>query len=150
MTRLITPDLVRLDLATGPDKESAIQALAAYPRTRLAIGARARERASCFAPEAIAEALDALQHVTNTVFRRQLKDSRRIVIDALEFRRAKDEELRQMAKFLVERVKETGAPQEIGPLNSYARRIVHLAVADDPAVASESIGDAALKTVMWC
>jgi predicted RNA-binding protein Jag len=48
----------------------------------------------------------------------------------------------------MERAKATGTPQEIGPLNSYARRIVHLTVAEDPQVSSESIGDAAMKTVI--
>ena len=39
-------------------------------------------------------------------------------------------------------------PQEMGPLNPYERRIVHLAIAEDPSVSSESIGDAFLKTVI--
>jgi spoIIIJ-associated protein len=94
------------------------------------------------------EALDALQHITNTVFRRELDRDRHIVIDCMDFRKSKDAELRQMAHFLAERAKTTGAPQEIGPLNPYARRIVHLAVAEDPQVSSESIGDAFLKTVI--
>lgn len=94
------------------------------------------------------EALDALQVVVNTVFRRDTRGDRHYVVDALGFRRDKDAELRQMAKFLVEKVKTTGVPQEIGPLNPYARRIVHLTVAEDGSVASESIGDAFLKTVI--
>ena len=39
-------------------------------------------------------------------------------------------------------------PQEMGPLNPYERRIVHLAIAEDPTVDSESIGDAFMKTVI--
>ena len=95
-----------------------------------------------------AEALDALQHVVNTAFRRQLKDDRTFVVDCLEYRKAKDAELRQMAKFIMEKAKSTGIPQEMGPLNPYARRLVHLAVAEDPQLSSESIGDAFLKTVI--
>jgi spoIIIJ-associated protein len=53
-----------------------------------------------------------------------------------------------MALFLIGKVKTSGAPQEIGPLNPYARRIVHLAVSEDAGVTSESIGDAFLKTVV--
>jgi spoIIIJ-associated protein len=95
-----------------------------------------------------AEALDALQHVVNTAFRRQLKDDRTFVVDCLDYRKGKDAELRQMAKFMMEKAKSTGIPQEMGPLNPYARRLVHLAVAEDPQLASESIGDAFLKTVI--
>jgi spoIIIJ-associated protein len=95
-----------------------------------------------------AEALDALQHIVNTAFRRQLKDDRTFVVDCLDYRKAKDAELRQMAKFMMEKAKSTGAAQEMGPLNPYARRLVHLAVAEDPQLSSESIGDAFLKTVI--
>lgn len=95
-----------------------------------------------------AEALDALQHIVNTAFRRQLKDDRSFVVDCLEYRKAKDAELQQMAKFMMEKALSTGTPQEMGPLNPYARRLVHLTVAQDPALSSESIGDAFLKTVI--
>ena len=63
------------------------------------------------------------------------------------FRRDKDNELKQMAKFLAEKAKSSGVEQSIGPLNAYERRLVHLAVAEIPDVSSESIGDAAVKTV---
>jgi spoIIIJ-associated protein len=94
------------------------------------------------------EVLDALQVIVNTAFRRDARGDRHYVVDAMGFRKSKDAELRQMAKFLVDKAKSSGQPQEIGPLNPYARRIVHLTVADDPEVSSESIGDAFLKTVV--
>ena len=94
------------------------------------------------------EGLQALQHLVATAFRRQLDDDRRIVIDCNGFRRDKDAELRQMARFFAEKARSVGTPQEMGPLNPYERRIVHLAVAEDPTVTSESIGDAFMKTVI--
>ncbi|HEY7497223.1 MAG TPA: R3H domain-containing nucleic acid-binding protein [Vicinamibacterales bacterium] len=95
-----------------------------------------------------AETLDALQHIVNTAFRRQLKDDRTFVLDCLDYRKGKDAELKQMARFVMEKAKTTGTPQEIGPLNPYARRLVHLTVAEDALMTSESIGDAFLKTVI--
>ncbi len=95
-----------------------------------------------------AEALDALQHIVNTAFRRELKDDRSFVVDCLDYRKAKDAELKQMARFMMDKAKSSGAPQEMGPLNPYARRLVHLTVAEDPQLSSESIGDAFLKTVI--
>jgi spoIIIJ-associated protein len=50
--------------------------------------------------------------------------------------------------FVAEKARMTGAPQELGPLNPYERRIVHMAIAEDPTVSSESIGDAFMKTVI--
>src|SRR3954463_13277815 len=86
------------------------------------------------------EALDALQHIVNTAFRRELKDDRSFVVDCLDYRKAKDAELKQMARFVMEKAKTTGVPQEMGPLNPYARRLVHLTVAEDAQMSSESIG----------
>ena len=76
-----------------------------------------------------AAALDALQHVLNAIFRRELPEHHRVVVDYRDFRLGKDEELRQTTRLLADRAK-------------------HLAGAEDPDVTSESIGDALLKTVI--
>ncbi len=94
------------------------------------------------------EGLQALQHVAATAFRKQLGDDNRIVIDCNGFRKDKDAELRQMARFMADKARSSSVPQEMGPLNPYERRIVHLAIAEDPTVTSESIGDAFMKTVI--
>ena len=94
------------------------------------------------------EGLQALQHVAATAFRRQLGDENRVLVDCNGFRREKDLELKQMARFNAEKARSSGMPQEMGPLNPYERRIVHLAVAEESDVTSESIGDAFMKTVI--
>lgn len=94
------------------------------------------------------EGLQALQHLVATAFRRQLGEDNRIVVDCNGYRRDKDAELRQMARFMADKARSSGLPQEMGPLNPYERRIVHLAIAEDPTVTSESIGDAFMKTVI--
>ena len=93
------------------------------------------------------EPLKALQHVVDMAFGRNVRDDKRVFIDALGYRRGKDLELRQMAKLLAEKAKQTGMDQQLGPLNPYERRIVHMAVAEVAGVATESIGDAFSKTV---
>ena len=94
------------------------------------------------------EGLAALQHVVGSVFRQDVDERRRLVVDCMGYRKGKDLELRQMAKFLAEKAKSSGLAQEIGPLNPYERRIVHLSVAEVESVTSESIGDAFEKTVI--
>ena len=94
------------------------------------------------------EALDALQHLVNAVFRGEGDRGKRLVVDCLDFRRAKDRELQQIARFLMDKARTTGMPQEIGPLNSYSRRLVHLEVSSVPDMESESIGDGAVKVVI--
>ena len=94
------------------------------------------------------EPLKALQHVVDMAFSRSLPDDTRVFVDALEYRKGKDIELRRMATFLAEKVKQTGLDQQLGPLNPYERRIVHMAVAEVPGVTTESVGDAFSKTVL--
>ena len=64
------------------------------------------------------------------------------------YRKGKDDELKQMAIFLAGKAKDSGLSQEIGPLNPYERRIVHLAVGEVDNLTTESIGDAFEKTVI--
>jgi spoIIIJ-associated protein len=94
------------------------------------------------------EALAALQHIVSAVYRHETVEGRRLVVDCQGYRKGKDAELRQMAIFLGEKAKTTGLAQEIGPLNPYERRIVHLAVSEIEGISSESIGDAFEKTVI--
>jgi spoIIIJ-associated protein len=94
------------------------------------------------------EPLKALQHVVDMAFGRRLADDKRVFVDALAYRKGKDIELREMAKLLAEKVKQTGVDQQLGPLNPYERRIVHMAVAEVPGATTESVGDAFSKTVL--
>ena len=91
--------------------------------------------------------LKALQHIVDSSYGRGLEGEKRVFIDALEYRKGKDIELRQMAKFLAQKAKDSGLDQQLGPLNPYERRIVHMAVAEIPGATTESIGDAFAKTV---
>lgn len=94
------------------------------------------------------DTLDALQVIVNTAFRREERGERHYLVDALEFRKNKDEELRQTARKLMDLARSSNIPQEMGPLNPYSRRLVHLTVAEVPGMTTESIGDAFLKTIV--
>jgi spoIIIJ-associated protein len=94
------------------------------------------------------ETLSALQHIVASVFRDSVPEEQRVVVDCLGFRQDKDAELRKMAQFMAGKAVDTGVAQEMGPLNPYERRIVHMAVAERGDADSESIGDAFMKTVI--
>ena len=94
------------------------------------------------------EPIKALQHVVDMAYGRSRPDEKRLFVDALEYRKGKDVELRRMAKLLAEKARDSGLDQQLGPLNPYERRIVHLAVAEVPGATTESIGDAFSKTVL--
>lgn len=52
-----------------------------------------------------------------------------------------ENDLKQQAYNAASSLKKPGDEAEIGPFNSYERRIIHLALKEHPHVATESIGD---------
>jgi spoIIIJ-associated protein len=94
-----------------------------------------------------AELLEALQYLLNRIFGKKL-EGLRIIADCDGFRKRKEEELRQIAKRISEKVKLSGEKQMLGFMNPYERRIVHLAVAEEEGVCSESAGDGFMKRIV--
>ena len=84
----------------------------------------------------------------NTAFRRELEDDRSFVVDCIGLPQGQGCRAAADGALHDGKAQDDGHPQEMGPLNPYERRIVHLAVAEDPRCRSESIGDAFMKTVI--
>ena len=141
-TRPITEFLERFVAAVGISTPIAVEETDDGPRLNLS-----GEEAELLVRHR-GEPLKALQHVVDMAFSRSLPDEKRVFVDALEYRKGKDIELRNMAKFLAGKAKDTGLDQQLGPLNPYERRLVHMAVAEVPGVTTESVGDAFSKTVL--
>jgi spoIIIJ-associated protein len=140
-TQRILDFLKRFTAALGMDTPIEVEQTSDGPRLNLS-----GEQAELLVRHR-GEPLKALQHVVDMSFGRSLEGDQRVFIDALAYRKGKDVELRQMAKLLAEKAKQTGLDQQLGPLNPYERRLVHMAVAEVPGVTTESIGDAFAKTV---
>jgi len=87
-----------------------------------------------------AELLLALEHVTMEMLRFGSDEHSRLSFDANDYRLLRIEELRLSAQTAAERVKRTGMPFRFNPMNSRERRVIHLALRQEPAVRSESAG----------
>ena len=87
-----------------------------------------------------AELLLALEHVTMEMLRVPSEDHSRIAFDANDYRLLRIEELRLSATTAADKVKRTGVPFRFNPMNSRERRVIHLALRNEAAVRSESIG----------
>jgi spoIIIJ-associated protein len=87
-----------------------------------------------------AELLLALEHVTMEMLRMHSDDHARVSFDANDYRLLRIEELRVSAVTAAEKVKRTGVPFRFNPMNSRERRVIHLALRNEPAVRSESAG----------
>jgi spoIIIJ-associated protein len=87
-----------------------------------------------------AELLLALEHITMEMLRVPSEDHSKISFDANDYRLLRIEELRLSATTAADKVKRTGVPFRFNPMNSRERRVIHLALRNEPAVRSESIG----------
>jgi spoIIIJ-associated protein len=87
------------------------------------------------------ELLDALEHLVNQSFARNLPQGERLVCDVHSFRAMREAELRAMARHAAERVRSTGIAFTFGPMNANERRVIHLTLADDEGLNTESVGE---------
>lgn len=112
---------------------------------------RFRLEIQCEDPERVVgrrgQVLDALQHlVGKIVFRgRSLGEGgapkKPIVVDADGYRERHAERLRGIAERSAEKVIETKLPMAMDPMTPHDRRIMHMALADNPGVETRSEGE---------
>ena len=88
-----------------------------------------------------AELLDALEYLGNRVYARSSGDETRLVFDSGGYRARREKELRLMAEKAAEKVRASRIPFSFDPMTPNERRIVHLALADDATVMTESEGN---------
>lgn len=95
------------------------------------------------------ERLDDFQYLVNRILRRHSPKAERIKVDCSHFRSIQEDQLNDEIKGIAERVKASGKPFEMRPLNAYYRRLVHNILADDPQIVSHSpAGDDRLKRIL--
>jgi len=96
------------------------------------------------------ETLAALQHVVARMLRARSPEDAipRVEVDVAGFRDRRVESLREMARELMEEVRESGTEASTEPLSAIERRIVHLEVAEVGAFTSVSVGDGLFKRVI--
>jgi len=87
------------------------------------------------------ELLDALQQILNQAYGRDLPKGQRIICDANNYRAARESELRAMAEHAARQVRSTAAAFVFGPMEASERRVIHLSLADEEDLITESIGE---------
>ncbi|HEX8476483.1 MAG TPA: R3H domain-containing nucleic acid-binding protein [Pyrinomonadaceae bacterium] len=87
------------------------------------------------------ELLDALEHFVNQIYARQLPQGERLICDVHSFRAMREAELRAMARHAAERVRQSGVPFIFGSMTANERRVIHLTLAEDEQLHTESIGE---------
>ncbi len=90
--------------------------------------------------EAHGELLNAIEYVVLRSVRLEETLFHKISFDCEDYRRMRVEELKLMAQVAADRVRDTGMPFPLGPMNPRERRIIHLALHDRTEVRTESEG----------
>ncbi len=94
------------------------------------------------------QTLSSLQYVVRLIVAHQAQARVPVVIDVEGYKQRRYEALRALAHRMAEQVMAKGRPFTLEPMPAYERRIIHLALADDPGVTTESIGEGEARKVV--
>ena len=87
------------------------------------------------------QTLDAIQELTRMVVAQRTGLRPRVIVDVEDYRKRQRARLVAQAKDVARRVVRTGSEEELEPMNSFERKIVHDAVATVPGAESVSRGE---------
>ena len=94
------------------------------------------------------ESLMAFQYVVNLVMTRRFPGRGSVTIDVEQYRRRREDQLVSLAERMAERVRDIGEPITLEPMSAAERRLVHLALVDDPEVETNSVGEGDSRKVV--
>lgn len=94
------------------------------------------------------ELLRAIEYVALRWLRLEPRYYDQLRFDCNDYKATRIEELKLAARTAAERVKRSGEPFRFNPMNARERRIIHLALKDDPAVRTTSQGEATVRSVV--
>ena len=86
------------------------------------------------------EKLASLQHIVNLIVGRRAGQHHRISIDVENYRGRREEQLRDVADRAAKRVLQTGKIIQLEAMPAVERRIVHMALLENPKVRTQSVG----------
>ena len=92
--------------------------------------------------------LDALQYLCNRALNRRLSEHLPVHLDSDGFKERRAHKLQEKAYSAADDAVRRRRPVQLGPMTPAARREIHLALADDPDVETESDGEGFVKRVV--
>ncbi len=87
-----------------------------------------------------AETLRSLQNIVNAIMRSKGFGEVRVNVDIAGYKKQRAEKLASRAKGWMDKVKESGEPMHLEPMNAADRRTVHQA-AGEAGISTESVGE---------
>jgi len=84
--------------------------------------------------------LAALQYFINVLVTRKLASRVLVTVDVERYHRRREDTLHGLARRMADRVRQSRRPITLEPMPAAERRIIHIALADDPSVITASTG----------
>ncbi len=94
------------------------------------------------------QTLASLEYITKLVVVGRLKAWLPLTVDVGGYKKHRRDSLQRLALYIAEQVKSRRRPITMEPMPADERRIVHLALADDPDVTTQSIGEGENRKVV--
>ncbi len=95
------------------------------------------------------QTLDALQYLTNLAANKNAGEGRkRIVLDVEDYRKRREETLVRLAHRLANKVKRRNQRIVLEPMSRHERKIIHMALQDDPQIATYSEGEEPYRKIV--
>ena len=92
--------------------------------------------------------LDALQFLINKIVNRTREDKFRVIVDTENYRQRRHQSLIDLAHRMAEKAKRNKKPVTISQLSAHDRRVVHLALQEQPEFKTRSRGEGPMKNVV--
>jgi len=86
------------------------------------------------------EKLASLQHLVNLIVAKREGQWNRIAVDVENYRGRREDQLRDVADRAAKRVIQSGKIIQLEPMPAIERRIVHMALVENPSVRTQSVG----------
>src|SRR5277367_1383737 len=93
------------------------------------------------------QTLDALEYIVNRILARRIKDAAPISLETESYRARRRQQLHRMALSMGEKAKREHKPVRLEPMPPRDRRVVHLALKDDPMITTRSAGDGTMRSI---
>ncbi|HEX4140221.1 MAG TPA: R3H domain-containing nucleic acid-binding protein [Candidatus Methylacidiphilales bacterium] len=94
------------------------------------------------------QVLEDIQYLLNRILNRSEEGTANVIVDVDGYRQKEKQDFLGRIREMADEVRRTGKPMVLAPMNSFDRRLVHQAFAEDPEIATQSEdGAARLKQV---
>jgi predicted RNA-binding protein Jag len=93
------------------------------------------------------QTLDALEYIVNRILARRIKDAAPISLETESYRARRRQQLHRMALSMGEKAKREHKPVRLEPMAPRDRRVVHLALKEDPMITTRSAGEGVLRSI---